>query len=291
MPFDAKAVNIMIAGPSDVNAELQHVQDIIHNWNVMHAQDRRIVLLPLGWKSHAWPEMGDRPQAIIDRQVLSLSDLLVAVFWTRIGTPTGTAISGTVEEIEEHLAAGKQAMLYFSNAPVHPNNVDENQFQAVRQFRDECLPKGIVERYSSMPEFREKFLRQLTLAIFRNFKVPTSEANIKEIAPLEPSPSLSPEAKQLLLEGSADPNGIVMCLSVMEGLIISANNKTFAEPGNARLEATWKAAVEQLEELRLIQSLGPERQVFSVTHEGYKLADRLRQESAPNMLQSNKAHG
>ena len=91
-------------------------------------------------------------------------------------------------------------------------------------------------------------------------------------------PPLSPEAKQLLLEGSADPNGTVMCFHVMEGLIVMANNKNFAEPGNARLEAMWAAAVQQLEDLKLMQPLSPERQVFSITHEGFKVADRLRQE-------------
>ena len=279
MPFDAKVINVMIAGPSDVGGELQNVHDIIHNWNVMHAQERRVVLLPLSWKSHASPEMGDRPQAIINRQVLVLCDLLVAVFWTRIGTPTGKALSGTVEEINEHLAAGKQAMIYFSNAPVHPKSVVEEQFQAVRKFREDCEPKGIVETYSSIPEFRESFSRQLTLKIIHNFKLSLeTEAAIREIARQDSVPPLSREAKQLLLEGSADPNGTVMCFHVMEGLIVMANNKNFAEPGNARLEAMWAAAVQQLEDLKLMQPLSPERQVFSITHEGFKVADRLRQE-------------
>jgi hypothetical protein len=50
---------------------------------------------------------------VINRQVLADCDLLVAIFWTRIGSPTGSALSGTVEEIEKHLKAEKPAMLYF----------------------------------------------------------------------------------------------------------------------------------------------------------------------------------
>lgn len=71
--------------------------------------------------------MGDRPQAIINKQLLEQSDLLVAVFWTRLGSPTGATNSGTVEEIEEHLAAKKPTMLYFSSAPVRPDSVDNEQ--------------------------------------------------------------------------------------------------------------------------------------------------------------------
>jgi hypothetical protein len=52
-------------------------------------------------------------------------------------------------------------------------------------------------------------------------------------------------------------------------LIISANNKTFAEPGNPRLEAKWKAAVDQLEDLKLLHPLSDKREVFSITNEGY----------------------
>jgi hypothetical protein len=38
------------------------------------------------------------------------------MFWTKLGTATGVAASGTVEEIDRFVAAGKPAMLYFSPA-------------------------------------------------------------------------------------------------------------------------------------------------------------------------------
>ena len=63
------------------------------------------------------PEMGDEPQTIINKRILEDADFLVGIFWTRLGTPTASYASGAVEEIEEHLAAGKPAMLYFSAAP------------------------------------------------------------------------------------------------------------------------------------------------------------------------------
>ena len=50
--------------------------------------------------------MGERAQAIINRQIVKDSDLVVAIFWTRIGTPTGVAQSGMIEEIEEHYWRG-----------------------------------------------------------------------------------------------------------------------------------------------------------------------------------------
>ena len=52
--------------------------------NAIRAKDKRIVLMPVGWETHASPETDDRPQAIINGQLLKDSDLLVAVFWTRL---------------------------------------------------------------------------------------------------------------------------------------------------------------------------------------------------------------
>jgi hypothetical protein len=151
----------------------------------------------------------------------------VAVFWTRLGSPTGEAPSGTVEEINKHLASGKPAMLYFSNAPVHPESVDEGQYRALRAFRKECEQRGLVETYSSIEEFQDKFSRQLAHTIIREFNALRGQAGGEtgQIAKPNQSPQLSPEALQLLIEGSQDANGTIVCPSVMEGLIITTNGR------------------------------------------------------------------
>ena len=113
MPYDAKVVTVVIASPGDVAQERLAAQRIVYEWNAIHSRDRAIVLQPVMWETHASPAMGDRAQGIINHQIIKDADLLVAIFWTRIGTPTGAAASGTVEEIEEHLKASKPAMIYF----------------------------------------------------------------------------------------------------------------------------------------------------------------------------------
>src|ERR1700674_1053976 len=136
MPYKAKVYNVMIASPADVATERLLLRDVIHDWNSVHSEKEDIVLLPTGWESHSSPSMGDRPQAIINKQVLADSDLLIAVFWTRLGSPTGKARSGTVEEIEEHLQAGKPAMIYFSSAPVVPESIDQEQYKTLLKFKE-----------------------------------------------------------------------------------------------------------------------------------------------------------
>lgn len=187
-------------------------------WNDLHAEDRHTVLLPVGWDTHASPSMAAPPQEVINRQVLEGCDLLLGIFWTRLGTPTVDARSGTVEEIERHLARGGRAMLYFSDTPVEPSGINADQYAAVQQFRDECRLRGLVETYSSHGEFREKLTRQLTQTVMRDFpmtEAPATGAAVPGI-PAGPRrghgvprvPPLSREAKVLLYQGSRDPHAL-----------------------------------------------------------------------------------
>jgi hypothetical protein len=161
MSYTAQVVKVMIASPSDVPRERQLIRDVIHEWNAVHAEDRKVVLMPVGWETHAAPDMGDRPQAIINRQLLKTCDLLVAVFWTRLGSPTGVAASGTVEEINEHLDSGKPAMIYFSTEPVRMNSVDGEQYGKLRAFKEDLRSRGLFDEYEDLTTFRTKFARHL----------------------------------------------------------------------------------------------------------------------------------
>lgn len=281
MSYQATVINVMIASPGDVATERKNIRDVVLEWNATHAEDRKLVLMPVGWDSHSAPEMGNRPQAIINERVLNKCDLLVAVFWTRLGSPTGEASSGTVEEIEKHLEAGKPAMLYFSNAPVRPDSVVDEQYRALTEFRKDCEKRGLIETYDSLQEFRDKFARQLTQTIIRAFTEPEnmSQAEIPTIPSRPQMPQLSDEARVLLVEVSQDQNGIIVCIRAMDGLVIQTNGKQLTEMGNARSEAKWKSALENLVSLGLIAAQDSKGEIFGPTHEGYELADRLAAES------------
>jgi hypothetical protein len=99
VPYAATVLKVMIASPGDVAAERQSVREIVYQWNDVNSQDRALVLLPTAWETNAAPAMGSRAQEIINQQLLRDADLLIAMFWTRIGTSTGAAVSGTVEGV------------------------------------------------------------------------------------------------------------------------------------------------------------------------------------------------
>jgi hypothetical protein len=280
--YVARAVKLMIASPSDVATERQIIRDVVHQWNAIHSEDRGVVLMPVGWDTHAGPAMGERPQAIINKQILGSCDVLVAVFWTRIGSPTGAAASGTVEEIEEHVGAGKHAMVYFSAVPVRLDSVEDAQYKALLEFKAKCQSRGLVESYESYEEFREKFARQLAQLVIREYSN-AEAAEVPAFAELQVqrgrdpiAESLSPAARELLLEASTDKNGVVMRFRTMEGLGIQTNQRAFVERGDPRSEARWEAALRQLQELGLLEAMGHKGELFKMTDLGYETADRLR---------------
>lgn len=176
MSYIATVLKVMIASPSDVRAERQAAQTIIFDWNAIHSQSRAQVLLPVASETHTAPALGARAQEIINHQIVSGSDMLVAIFWTRLGTPTSQAATGTVEEIEQHVRAGKPVMLYFSNQPVRPDSIDGDQYKAMLEFKQAAFQRGLVEEYDSLDQFRDKFARQLTQTIIRKFPL-TSAAD------------------------------------------------------------------------------------------------------------------
>ena len=100
MAYDSRVYRILIASPSDVEEEREIAERVIQEWNDLYSYSRKIVLLPLRWETHTAPEFGTRRQEVINRAIVDECDLLVGIFWTRIGSPTGAADSGTLEEIE-----------------------------------------------------------------------------------------------------------------------------------------------------------------------------------------------
>jgi hypothetical protein len=286
----------MIASPGDVAAERSIAQDVIHQWNATHSADRRMVLLPVAWETNAAPAMGERAQEIINGQLLRDADLLVAIFWARIGTPTGDSPSGSVEEVREHIRAGKPAMLYFSTARAKLDSVDRDQYEALGRFKDECRAQGLVEEYESTDEFRQKLTRQLAQTMISRF--PASRIEVAgAVEPLGGVPptadsaavprrpitldekdllsQLSGEARELLAAAGNDANGSLLAVETLEGLAVSTDEREFGEPGDPRSEARLKRAIRDLVGLGVLEQTDAKGQVFRVTDEGYRAVDLL----------------
>jgi len=165
MAYDSRVYRILIASPSDVLEEREAAVRVMQDWNDLNSNNRRVVILPLRWETHTAPEYNVRPQEAVNRRIVDDCDLVVGIFWTRLGTPTGEADSGTLEEIERVAKVGKPVMLYFSHVPVDPNRVDLKQMERLINFKERILSNALVETFGSALDFRDKFASQLELKI------------------------------------------------------------------------------------------------------------------------------
>ena len=195
--------------------------------------------------------------------------------------PTGKADSGTVEEVEEHIAAGKPAMIYFSSKPVAPESIDAEQYRKVKDFRDRCRSRGLIESFDSENEFRQKLSKQLAICIANNPYIRTllkSDASSVAISPTaDPegtSISLSADAAALLAAAAEEKDGTILKLVYLSGKHIQAGSKRFGD-GSNREYAKWEGVLENLISEGLVVGRGYKDQVFELTHAGWQVADAL----------------
>jgi hypothetical protein len=109
MPRDVKEFRIVVASPSDVFDARKVVFDVIHELNRAF-EIQKISIRSLGWEEYVTPGISGEAQDVINGQLLREYDFLIALFGTKLGTPTNSAISGTVEEIERAIANSESEM-------------------------------------------------------------------------------------------------------------------------------------------------------------------------------------
>ncbi len=295
-PAQVTVLNVLISSPSDVLAERDAVEEAIQEWNANHHKSTGIMLHPVRWETHAYPALGDRPQGILNKQIVQSAHFLVGIFGTRLGTPTGVAPSGTIEEIEEIRRSGKHVALYFSNAPI-PRNIDRAQLDALEVYQRSLQGQGVYFQYGSVEELRRLVINHLpkivneVQASFRNGNQPTMAAKsepvmrrpAQQVAPVRlqrtvrraPDAELNPKELELLWEAVQSSDGEIYHSNTLDGEGLRANNRHFLSGANARTVSEWLSALRGLEERGLIEPLNADHDLFRVTGEGYAAADQL----------------
>jgi hypothetical protein len=157
-------IRVFWSAPADVADESVAFFETITEWNDAHSAAQSAMLKPVAWKTDTFPSVG-RPQAVINEQALDASDILVAVFRSRFGTPTGVADSGTEEEIRRSIAAGRPVMLYFCEREVAPGACDAEQLRRLARFKEEVRRTALVHSYRGAEDFRHAFGQHLAMAV------------------------------------------------------------------------------------------------------------------------------
>lgn len=167
--YQANVYRIMMGCPSDITEEKEVAFRVLNNWNNLNSEKSRMVLLPIHWSISSYPAMGKHPQKLLNEQLVEKSDLMICIFGTRLGSPTDTEISGTVEEIKEHRKAGKDVMVFFKMSVDDISSVDLQQLQKIKDFKESIKTDVLWQEFSDAKDFEKKLSDALQLYINSNW--------------------------------------------------------------------------------------------------------------------------
>ncbi len=159
MPQSIALYRVFLAAPSDVTEELVMVEGLLRDWNLQHGQELGVRVELVNWRTHTRPDTGKRPQALVNKQAFDSCDVVVAIFWSRFGTPTGRAASGTEEEIRRGIKQRKPVLVYFSNRPAPGQKPAEHS--RIEKFKKQFGQKALFGSYSSLSAFEEALRNHL----------------------------------------------------------------------------------------------------------------------------------
>ena len=155
MVYHASVLKLLISTPSDVlPRHLSELRKVISQWNINSGESAGLVILPVSWTEHAAAEFGDRPQALLNTQIVEDADLGIAIFRDKLGTPTGAAVSGTAEEIQTLAGAGKPIGVFFDETG-RPPSTDKNaraEFDRLMEYRTELQASALTFSFKDSTE-------------------------------------------------------------------------------------------------------------------------------------------
>ena len=154
---------VFLSAPSDVTEEQESISGVIRDWNVQHGQAIGVRAELVHWRTHTYPTTGRRPQTTINKQAFDKSDIVVGIFWSKFGTPTGRYRSGTEEELRRGIKRGKKVMVYFSRRPLP--RIRPLQKARIESFKRQLGPKALYWEFSDIQSFERYFRNHLAMVM------------------------------------------------------------------------------------------------------------------------------
>jgi hypothetical protein len=150
MPRQITELQVFVASPSDVDEERHILETVIEELNTTWSDTLGVRLKLLSWRTHAVPGVGRDAQDVINRSIPEDYDIFIGIMWSRFGTPTTIAGSGTEEEFDRAFARYRSArdsvrlMFYFKDDPVAPSHIDPEQLGKVAAFKRRLAAEGVL---------------------------------------------------------------------------------------------------------------------------------------------------
>lgn len=273
--YPSEVYNIMIGAPSDICEEVNIAISVINHWNYFNSESSNIVLMPLHWSISSYPACGVHPQKSINKQMVSKSDLMIAIFGTKIGTPTDTEISGTVEEIQEHIHAGRDVMVFFKSSSDDIFSIEPQQLQKIKNFKENNRNRILWCDFTDKDDFKQKLSDKLQLYINNHWK-DAQASTLTHPYPLR-GLQLTGEEQQRLIDWVKSEKEIVTSFSNGNELLYQVGLKNY-QVKKGKESAEWEDFFKRLQGvdfIELIRYNNSNRPVYKLLKAAYDYVDEL----------------
>ena len=174
---------VILIAPDDVETELEAIRTVVEQANQLRRRER---LTLWNWRTDSTPGMHlDGPQGLTDKQMrISEADLVIAVFWSRLGTPVKEEESGTAHELQLAWKSWKATQkptvwIYFCTRAVPQSAYeDPDQFPKLRSFRNSLPKEQVFSKFESVEELQRDFTKHLGIWLNENDPEPAEEPAI-----------------------------------------------------------------------------------------------------------------
>ena len=178
MTYVATVVQVLLSSPSDLPPEHRHlIHSTIRSWNTNHSRRFGVIFSPTDWQEGTSPSYGQEPQAFINEQLVASSDMGLVVFTNRLGTPTETHPSGTVEEISLLHSQDKRVAILRNMTPSAPASTTDaiQQLTALNDYLNSIKDKALFSSYS-MNEQLTQIINNTLNDVARDYELPSESS-------------------------------------------------------------------------------------------------------------------
>ena len=190
-------IKCLIASPSDVAKERDICEEVFDELNRETGDTLGFRFESVRWEKDTHAGCGDYVQDVINQQIEDRYNLVIGIMYSRFGTPTPVAGSGTEEEFNnayEKWKAGEidDILFYFNIASIPQNILDTKQFEKVQEFKNRLYGlKVYYKEYDGVEKFKSFLKHELSNFVRQKYgkksksqkkeiKVKIKESSIKQ---------------------------------------------------------------------------------------------------------------
>lgn len=188
-----RRVRVFVSSPGDVVDERRQCGEVVQELNMTIralVPERDFELELVRWETHTHPDLTGSPQDVVDDQIAPDYDVFLGIMWSRFGTPTSGAGSGTEHEFRAARSGWEESgrpghlLFYFCEAPIGAAVAGEMaaQLGAIHAFRTELSQLGLVGSYEDRSRFGDRVRRDLVLVLSRLLREGAAPAEVADEA-------------------------------------------------------------------------------------------------------------